>query len=476
MQFVRGEAGRFYLHQVDRDYALSRLVEGEPEDRDVEPPLLTRYALRHRAAEYFKETRKPSDSWKSLDDLVPQLTEFELRLAGEDYDAAASVLIEIDYDYLSLWGHYRMLVDRYERLQGRLTDPYLEWGSTTGLGNAYSWTGQFQKAIYCLGKALAMARKRKEKPLEARSLVNLGGVYGDMGDQAKAIELVELSLSLYVDLGDKSGEAAVRGNLANRFSDLGRWAEAIDQYERAITLDKDVGDYQGECIDKYNIAHVYSALLENAKASTLAEDARKMALSIDYRLIEIGATCLQAEFMVREGRFEDAIRLFEESIRTADEANAVQFQMSARRELAIACLLAKDLPRARTAADEAAKYRYPRFYAVTLAVGGVVALRQGDTAAARTTFESALSEAEKQLAGAAKSYASAYAKALALAGLALCRNAALATDAAEAYRDARAISAAPGIVMEKLQILDALAVADSIGTLKPVRAAAAGEG
>lgn len=39
MQFVRSEAGRFYLHQVDRDYALSRVVEGEPADREVEPPL-----------------------------------------------------------------------------------------------------------------------------------------------------------------------------------------------------------------------------------------------------------------------------------------------------------------------------------------------------------------------------------------------------------------------------------------------------
>jgi hypothetical protein len=33
MQFVPGESGRYYLHQVDRDHALSRIPEGEPEDR-----------------------------------------------------------------------------------------------------------------------------------------------------------------------------------------------------------------------------------------------------------------------------------------------------------------------------------------------------------------------------------------------------------------------------------------------------------
>ena len=475
MQFVRGEAGRYYLHQVDRDFALSQLVEGQPKDREIEPPTLTRYALRHRAADYFKETRKPRESWKTLDDLAPQLAEFELRSAGDDYDAAASVLIEIDYDYLSLWGHYRLLVDRYGRLQGRLTDSELEWYRQSGLSSAYVRTGQLQEATHCLEENLATARQRKDKTLEANSLAGLGVVYADMGDQAKAIELLEMSLSLCEDQGDKLGEALARGSLANRFSDLGRLSEAIKQYERAIALDKEVGNRQMECTDMLNLADLYALLGENVEASTLAEDARQMALSLRYRLIESAATCLLGDLMVREGRFEDACRLIEQATITADEANAVQMQMVARKRLALACLLAGDLSRARTAADEAVKYRYPREYASTLAVGGVVALRQGDSAAARKAFDFALCEVEKQLAGSAKYYDSAYAKALALAGLALCRNAALATDAAEAYRDARAISSAPGTVIDILQTLDALAVADSFNTLKRVRAVAAGE-
>ena len=38
MQFVRRDAGRYYLHQVDRDYALSRIAEGDPADREREAP------------------------------------------------------------------------------------------------------------------------------------------------------------------------------------------------------------------------------------------------------------------------------------------------------------------------------------------------------------------------------------------------------------------------------------------------------
>jgi len=195
MQFVRGEAGRFYLHQVDRDYALSRVVEGEPTDREAEePPPLTRYALRHRAAEYFKETRKPREAWKALDDLAPQLAEFDLRLIGEDYAAAANVLLEIDDNYLSLWGHYRLLVDRYERLQGKLADVDLEFASAIGLGSAYTRTGEFEKAFRCGEDALALARGQNRKQEEANALLLLGACYADKGNQGFGLGTGQISI------------------------------------------------------------------------------------------------------------------------------------------------------------------------------------------------------------------------------------------------------------------------------------------
>jgi hypothetical protein len=96
MQFVRRDAGRYYLHQVDRDYALSRVPRGTAADRELDPPPFTQQALRHRGADYFEQTRTPRQDWKTLDDLAAQLSEFDLRYQGEDYDAAARVLFAID--------------------------------------------------------------------------------------------------------------------------------------------------------------------------------------------------------------------------------------------------------------------------------------------------------------------------------------------------------------------------------------------
>ncbi|MDQ3881250.1 MAG: TIR domain-containing protein, partial [Chloroflexota bacterium] len=100
MQFVRRDAGRYYLHQVDRDYALERVAIGEPSDRHADAPPFSQYALRERAATYFQQTRTARETRKTLDDLAPQLAEFELRCQNGDHDTAAQVLFDISHEYL----------------------------------------------------------------------------------------------------------------------------------------------------------------------------------------------------------------------------------------------------------------------------------------------------------------------------------------------------------------------------------------
>jgi tetratricopeptide (TPR) repeat protein len=247
--------------------------------------------------------------------------------------------------------------------------------------------------------------------------------------------------------------------------------ESIEQLERAIESYKNVGDRRGECLCAHNLANKYLGLGEDAKARRLAGDALQIAHTIGYRLIECAATDLLATLMVHETRFDDAIREYEKACALADDSNAVQVQAGVRLDLAWASLLAGDLARARTVVEEATKYKYPGNYGSVLALKGVVALRQGDTTTASKAFEMTRREADAQPAGRARDYYSTYAKALALAGLTLCRDPALARAAADAYRDARAVSAAPGLVMDELQKLDALAAADPTGILREVRAA-----
>lgn len=190
MHFVRKEAGRYYLHPVDREYALSRVPRGEAADREVldDKTPFTQIALTDRGANYFVETRLPRANWKTLADLAPQLAEIDLRCAAEDYDTAADVLTDIDGDYLLLWGHYRLMIELHESLQGKLNDPELRMRSVGSLGSAYAFIGQTRKAIACQEQALDLAREMKDRGAESVWLGNLGNRYSALGQTARAIE------------------------------------------------------------------------------------------------------------------------------------------------------------------------------------------------------------------------------------------------------------------------------------------------
>ena len=185
MQFVRRDAGRYHLHQVDRDYALRRVPAGEPADRDADPAPFTQHALRHRGADYFGQTRTPREDWKTLDDLAPQLNEYELRYQGDDYDTAAQVLLGIDFDYLIPWGHYRLTAEMHERLQGHLDDPWTDAASKIKLATCYRSLGQIRRAIELYEQALTISA-RTTRRWDERVVGNLGSCYYHLGELAQA--------------------------------------------------------------------------------------------------------------------------------------------------------------------------------------------------------------------------------------------------------------------------------------------------
>ncbi len=143
-QLVRFHDGHYHLHPVDRDYARNQIPPGSPGDS---PAAFTLPGLQARAADYYTQIRTPRESWRTLDDIRPQLAEFELRCDTGDYDTAATVLNDIDQDYLQVWGHYRTLTGLHGRIYGRITDPTLNADHLTNLGNCHHRLGDYRKAI-----------------------------------------------------------------------------------------------------------------------------------------------------------------------------------------------------------------------------------------------------------------------------------------------------------------------------------------
>jgi tetratricopeptide (TPR) repeat protein len=238
MHFVHQEGGKYYLHPVDRAYALARIPsqpEGEP---------FTHSALLHRAAEYFAQTRLPRSEWKSIDDLAAQLAEIELRCAAGEQDTAGQVLREIGFEYLFLWGHVRLLIELHEPLQGRLTDPDLQMSSLNMLGAAYTVTGQMRKAIGCYEQGLALAREAEDRGWEGAFLGNLGNAYAYLGQTARAIEYYQQALTIRREIGDRRGEAFQLGQLGEACIDQDQFDQVIELLTQACQIADAIGNTQ----------------------------------------------------------------------------------------------------------------------------------------------------------------------------------------------------------------------------------------
>jgi tetratricopeptide (TPR) repeat protein len=472
MQFVRRDAGRYYLHQVDRDYALSRIPNGQPGDRDATSVPFTSYGLRHQAAEYFGQIRTPRATWKRLDDLAPQLAEFELRCQGEDYNAAAVVLLGMDFDHLLLWGHYRLVVDLHERLQGKLTDPDLEQASTGNLGTALWQMGQYRRAIACLEQALAIVRELEDRQSEAAWLGNLGNCYANLGEYLWAIDLYEQALVTDRELGNREGEARNLGNLGSCYLSVGKVRRAIDLYEQTLLIAREFGNRQAEGMHLGNLGLCYLSLGHVGWAIDLNEQVLTIARELSDREGEAIALSNLGDCGAARNLWDQAIQRYNEAIRIADEIGLIQVQSEARSGLARARLFQGELSAAGQAAEAARAFDYPINNAKVAAALGVILLRQGDRKPAKVAFTAAVAEADALLLHTSDSYPALDTKALALCGLALLGDADRLPEAIAAIQAARALTQAAGVVRDARRLLDALAVADHDGILGPARAAA----
>ena len=514
MLLVLKEAERYFMHPVDREYVLSRVPEGDASDRDE--PVFTQFSLLHRGADYFKEARMPRENWKTIDDLSAQLVEFELRCAGREYDIAAEVLSEIDFNYLLLWGHFRLIIELHERLQGKLSDPGLKSASAGNLGRAYSSVGDYQMAIEYYEQALAIDRDIGKRKGEGNHLDKLGLAYRNLGQFGKAIEYHENALAIHKDIGDRRGEGADLGNIGLAYYQLGQVDKAIEYHEQALTIHRDIAYKRGEGADLGNIGLAYHQLGQVNKAieyhkQALAiackirnrggegadlgnlgtaykdlgqvdnaieyyEQALTIAREIGYRYLEVcGLVCIGDTFS-DTGELDNAVKRYKQAIEIADEIKNVQSQHEARYGLARAHLYSGNLETARSTAESARMCDYPTNNHNVLALLGVIALQQGDRTSANEAFKAAVAASDILLDHSDTNYEALDAKGLALCGLALCEGKSdYIEEAIHAYTKARSIIRAPGIMGRFLRLFDELARADTQGLLSGVREAAGGK-
>ncbi|HRJ59437.1 MAG TPA: tetratricopeptide repeat protein [Anaerolineales bacterium] len=529
MHFARKESGRFYLHPVDREFVFSLLAIGDAiaiRPRNVFIPIeflkirtdFTQIGLTDRAADYFSQARKSRAEWKKLEDLSAQLAEFDLRYAAGDYDSAASVLTEIDGDYLLLWGHYRLTINMHSRLRGLIGDSHFRISHLNILGSALFHISHYKESIQVYEEGLSLTRQTNNRHTEGTLLGNLGSSYLCLGDYLNAIELLEHGLDIDREIGDRSGESARLINLGSAYAKLGNIHKAIELLEQASLIAREVSDYriQGFALGHLGSQYIYlgdvrkaSEVYEQALAihrdisdrrgefNALASlgncwaDLGDLRRSIDFyehALIiarEIGdregeetALNILAKALTQDGQYASAIAMAKQGLSIAVEIDIPAAH--AYETLSTISLIKGQLDDALFNAQEGTKFDEPNINHNVSTLLGIIALRQGDEVAARGAFLRAIGQADEILSKTAEYYSALDAKGLALCGLALtASDSHLADDchlqAIETFRKARKIAPHAGIVKATLRLFDELAKCEGGDILKEVRQAVEGK-
>jgi tetratricopeptide (TPR) repeat protein len=488
-QYVSFEpSGRRYgLHSLDKTYCLQRIPAGSKADvpvrnefeelmrsfRNEPPPSLdypyTYHGLTGRISEFYQKQRKPQKEWRSLDDLQPQLEEFEYRLQLEDYDTAAQLLRGIDFDYLLLWGHADLTRQRHERLRDKIGDARLKGQHLTHLGLAYGELGQVNNAIECYEQALKIFREIGDRRGEGADLGNLAVAYAALGEVQRAIDYYQQQLTIAREIGDRRGEGNALGNLGNAYAALGEVQRAIDYYEQALKIDRELGDRRGEGADLGNLGLAYAALGEVQRAIDYYQQCLTIARETGYRQGEGIALGYLGKVYCDLGQFEQAIQTLRESVKIVTEIRATRLQNHANSYLARAYLLKGDLDLADTHIRTARQHDTPQNNHYAAALHGVIRLRQADRAYAQAAFEDAITHADQILGRTPKYYSALYTRALARAGLVVIRGDDL-TPAQADYQAAMDLFDGAGRLQRAITLIDQLLRGEGGERLAPVRA------
>ncbi len=310
-QLARFHDGHYYLHPVDQDYARSQLPPGAPGNSAA---AFTLAGLQARAADYYTQIRTPRESWRTLDDVQPQLAEFELRCDTGDYDTAATVLDDIDFDYLRVWGHYRTLIDLHGRIHGRIIDPALNAAHLSSLGLCRSMLGEYERAIDLHTQALAIARDIGDRRGEGARLGNLGNCRSMLGEYERAIDLCTQALAIARDIGDHYGEANALDYLGRVWLASGEARRAVTLLEQAVSTADITGDIEPAVEARSWLARARLQLGDPAAALTAAAAGRELP----YPAGEPAIRLLEGLALLGLHRREESVRAFSGALAAAD--------------------------------------------------------------------------------------------------------------------------------------------------------------
>jgi tetratricopeptide (TPR) repeat protein len=474
------KTGSYLIQSADRIHAY-RQIPTRPDDA---PPVASagdapydRTAVESRVADYYQSIRRPVDELRSIDDLAPQIAEYRHRLRAGEFDAALELLDTIDQPYLFVWGHYTKLVELRQLVLDAPASPKLCAANAASLGLVSQVLGLYDDALRYYERAVDTATRTGDAAAQAEYVGDLGRLYRNLGYMDKAIASSQKALDAATEASDRRAQGRWKDRLGLTYAFVGRLDDGLRLLEEALGIAREFGDRRSEGAATSNIGLIQQI---QGKIDD-AERAYRDSLAITR---EIGDRRGDAIILGRLGFIAEGRGDYVGALRQHREALDISISLGERREQSYQLL---GLGRARSGVNEPEEaeqlLRQSRDmdmpetgYLAGLALG-LLLLRRGSQEAA-AALEDTIARCDDRLARSGELFATRYARATALAAMAVGDPAWAAADsaarsgmlgpAADEMDRALAICPAVGIVSATVRDLDAIPI-DDPALLAPLR-------
>lgn len=186
---------------------------------------------------HFSEARKWLDEVLAAEEMLAASVEQPAALRAQALTAASAVaLIQGDYGEAIELSEQTLLLARAQQDLGRIAN------ALSNLGAIVLAAGDSERAALLLEEAVTLSRELEEKPVAARAMNNLGDLALTVGDYAQAEALFEESLDLLRELGDTSNVARSLFNLGAAALRRGRYQDALSRFRESIALSRGIDD------------------------------------------------------------------------------------------------------------------------------------------------------------------------------------------------------------------------------------------
>lgn len=139
----------------------------------------------------------------------------------------------------------------------KLGDYDLQVKSLIGLGNCYSFQGDYKKALDLHLKSLAFSKRMNSKFKIANCYSNIGIIYANQGIYDTTILYFQKSLSIFQDIKDTNGIAKCYNNIGTVYKLQGKFDSAIKEYDKSLEIDINKNKQADLAIDYFNMGAAY---------------------------------------------------------------------------------------------------------------------------------------------------------------------------------------------------------------------------